>query len=423
MMLATKRRLPRAMLAAVLLVGAGRCALVQEVPATDGASAEEIQQALYQQAMQSLAEGRKQDASDQLLRLVVKEPLHAGAWIEVALIQCELGHAEEAERLFATVETRFNPSRDILEVIASARDSGCKRWQPVSSLGISFGRGIDQNVNQGASTSTFVIDRGGLIELPLLPDFLPKHDQYSVLSANYTRDVTPNGSIGFVQFQQRRNDQLRQYDSGSLFAGIAAPYRFGGWTLRSTGMLGLVSLGGRLYQRQLVAQARVTPPLSLPSNTQFSLMGGLTHTEYLTLSNFNSNTGELRGQLSYRKDELSGGASWGYLQDNPIGQRPGGKRHGTFTSLVARRRWDGTLTGELGYTRQNWNGELPYSPDLLIDQVRTQSTQVLRATLSYPLFGNHSLQLEARVVRNKENISIFQYNNRQLQLSWLWQQP
>jgi hypothetical protein len=409
----------RAVLAAALLLGAAG-AQAHEAPEPN---ADDAQQALYKQAMQSLAEGRKQDASDELLRLVAKEPLHAGAWIEVALIQCELGHAEEAERLFATVETRFNPSREILEVIASARDSGCKRWQPASALGMSYGRGIDQNVNQGASTSTFIVDRGGAIELPLLPDFLPKHDQYNVLSANYTRDLNPNGSFGFGQFQLRRNDRLGQYDSASAFAGIESPYRLGRWAMRASGMLGVVSLGGRLYQRQVIAQARVTPPLVLPASTQVNLMASVNHTEYLTLSNFNSNTGELRGQLSYRKDEFSGAASLGYLQDNPTGQRPGGKRHGAFTSLVARRRFGASLTGELAYTRQDWNSELPYSPELLIDQVRAQSTQVLRATLNYPLGGNHSLQLEARAVRNTENISIFQYNNRQLQLSWLWQQP
>lgn len=417
MMLPVKRSGARAALAAALLLGVASHARSQQ------ASMEEVQQTLYQQAMQSLADGRRQDASDQLQQLVLKEPQHAGAWIEVALIQCELGHADEAERLFATVETRFNPSRDILEVIASARDSGCKQWQPASSFGLSLARGVDQNVNQGASTSTFVIDRGGAIELPLLPDFLPKHDQYSVLSGNYARDVTPNGTLGFAQFQVRRNDRLNQYDNASLFAGVEAPHRLGGWAIRSTGMLGLVSLGGRLYQRQVVAQARVTPPLALPYKTQFNLMGGVTHTEYLTLSNFNSNTGELRGQLFYRKDDLSASASLGYLNDHAIAQRPGGNRHGIFSSATARRRLGGELIGELSYTRQTWNSALPYSPELLIDQVRAQTTQVARAVLTYPLARNQSLQLEARAVRNKENISIFQYNNRQLQLSWIWQQP
>ncbi|MDB5936040.1 MAG: tetratricopeptide repeat protein [Massilia sp.] len=405
--------------AATALLLACACARAQQTPA----DTEDLQQKLYQQAMQSLAEGRKEDASAELLELVAREPLHAGAWVEVALIQCELGHADVAERLFATVETRFNPSRDILEVIANARETGCKHWQPTSSLSLSLGRGADQNVNQGASTSTFLVERGGTIELPLLPDFLPKRDQYSVLSASYTRDVSANGSSGFAQVQLRRNDTLNQYDSAALFAGIESPYRLGRWTMRTTGMLGLVSLGGRAYQRQVVAQARVVPPLTLPYHAQFNLMGGVTHTEYLTLSNFNSNTGELRGQLWYRKDDLFASASVGYLNDHAIGQRPGGDRSGTVSSLFARRRIGAGLTGELGYTRQTWNSALPYSPELLIDQVRAQATQLVRAALTYPLSAGHSLQLEVRAVRNRENISIFQYNNRQLQLSWNWQQP
>lgn len=76
------------------------------------------QQALYQEALQALAEGRRTDASRALRRLIEQEPRHAGAWLDLALIQCGLGNAEEAERMFATVETRFDPSREILELIS-----------------------------------------------------------------------------------------------------------------------------------------------------------------------------------------------------------------------------------------------------------------------------------------------------------------
>jgi hypothetical protein len=41
--------------------------------------------------------------------------------------------------------------------------------------------------------------------------------------------------------------------------------------------------------------------------------------------------------------------------------------------------------------------------------------------LSYPLAAHQSLNLEARAVRNAENISLFQYNSRQIQLNWQWQ--
>jgi hypothetical protein len=38
-----------------------------------------------------------------------------------------------------------------------------------------------------------------------------------------------------------------------------------------------------------------------------------------------------------------------------------------------------------------------------------------------PFRDHHALQLEWRRVKNNENISLFQYNSRLLQLSWQWQ--
>lgn len=375
-------------------------------------------QDLYDNALQSLAEGRKNDASQTLMRVIEKETMHAGAYLEVALIQCSLGRLDEAERLFAIIETRFHPSLDILELIAQARDTGCDKWQAMKAASVSLGRGIDRNVNQGASKPVYVVERdGGQIELPLLPDFLPQRDGYTVMNAEYTREVTPNGSIGFVQFQARRNDTLSQYDSATLYMGIDTPYRFGNWTLNTSAMAAWTGLGGEYYQRQLQMQARVGPPLPLPRNTQFSLLGAVTRNEYMTLTNFNSNTFELRGQFTYRADGAYASASLGLLDDRASRERPGGNRHGVTANLLARRDlWDQT-SGELSYTRQTWNSSLAYAPGL-IDQVRNQVTHVLRASLIYPVNKNQSLQLEARAVRNREVISIFQYNNRILQLSW-----
>jgi hypothetical protein len=409
----------------VLRLAVLACALAAAMPALAQQGAPEAgevnEQVLYQQALQSLAEGRKSDASQALTRLIAKEPLHAGAWLDLALIQCSLGHRDEAERLFANVESRFNPSRDILELIAEARDSGCHGWAASSTLTLTAARGADRNVNQGASDPTFITERGGRIELPLLDEFLPKRDEYSALSAEYMRDVTPNGSIGFAQLQLRRNDHLHQYDTASLFAGIESPYRFGKWVLRTTGMLGAVALGGKFYQRQALLQARVTPPLSLPRNTEFHLMAAATRSDYLTLTNFNSNSLELRGQLAYRTSGLYSSASYGLMTDHARDTRPGGNRHGSFANVMLRKQLPWQLNGELGFTRQTWNSAQPYSPELLIDQVRAQDTQVLRASLAYPIGKHQALQVEARAVRNRENISIFQYNNRQLQLSWQWQ--
>ncbi|HWJ95856.1 MAG TPA: tetratricopeptide repeat protein, partial [Telluria sp.] len=123
-----------------------------------------------------------------------------------------------------------------------------------------------------------------------------------------------------------------------------------------------------------------------------------------------------------RRPEAYASSSIGVLADRALAQRPGGDRHGLFASVLARRRLASPFTGELAYTHQSWDSKLAYSPGL-IAQVRAQKTGVARASLTWTLSRNQSIQLEARQVRNRENISIFQYNNRQLQLSWQWQGP
>lgn len=415
-------RLPALLLVLML---AGMPALAQDIqdgtPAGEPVSSEE---ALYQEALQSLAEGRKTDASKTLRRLIGQVPQHAGALIDLALIQCGLGNADEAARLFATIETRFSPTREILELLGEARDTGCKPPAPASSVTVNVGRGIDDNVNQGASNSTFVVTGpDGDIELPLLEDFLPKRDGYVTLGADYVRSIGANGSLGFVQFQQRRYDKLRGYDTGGLYAGVESPWRFGGWALRTTGSLGATTMGGRLYQKQLQLQARVAPPLPLPAHTQLYVTGSATRTVYQNLGNFDSDVFELRTLLSRQAGTLGASATLGLLSDRARGDRPGGNRHGNYLTLSLRKPLGWHLSGDLAWTRQQWNSAAPYSPELLIDQVRAQRTWVLRAALSYQLGKDHALILEGRTLRNRENISIFQYDNRQLQLSWQWQPP
>lgn len=378
---------------------------------------------LYLQALQSISEGRRHDASHELNQLVELHPQHAGALLDLALTQCSIGNADQAERLFAEFETRFSPSRPILELIANAREQGCNAWEPSSSTLLTLGRGIDQNVNQGARTSRYVVDApGGQVEYELTGDFRPRHDQYVQLNGDYLREITPNGSMGFMQFQLRRNDSLHQYNSASLFAGVESPWRFGQWRVRGTGSFGLVTLGSRLYQRQAQLQARITPPLPLPAGLSFDVVGGVTYNTFPNLSNFDSTAQDLRAHLAWRGTRTYASAAIGYQNDNALARRPGGDRDGSFVNLLMRRELRPGINAELGYVRQSWHSSQAYSSGL-IDEVRGQATQVLRGVLSWSIAPRQTLLLEGRIVRNSENISIFQYNNRQLQLGWQWQLP
>ena len=402
----------------VLLLAAAACASAA-APQEHAPNAED----LYLRALQSISEGRRTDATAELRRAIEQSPNHAGAWLELALTHCALGNSDEAERLFAIVETRFAPSPALLELIAETREQGCSRWDVFSSGVLTASRGFDQNVNQGARTNRYVVDAPeGQVEYELSGDFMPRSDQYTQLSGEYMREVTRNGVLGFAQYQLRHNDKLHQYDTGSLFTGLEAPYRWGSWRLRATGTLGLVTLGGKLYQRQTQLQARVAPPLSLPAGLQFNVVGAVTWNTFPSLTNFDSTMQELRGHLSWRGGDQTVNATLGYQNDHALAQRPGGNRRGGFASLLLRRSLGHGINTELGYSHQSWNSNRAYSPGL-IDQVRRQETQVLRGSVSHAIDRRQALVLEARFVRNRENISIFQYNNRQLQLSWQLQLP
>ncbi len=376
---------------------------------------------LYLEAMQALAEGRKNDASRMLEQMKTNEPRHAGAWLDLALIQCELGKPAEAERLFQEIERRFQPPLEILQIIDARRSQGCVKAEAQSQWNVLLARGHEQNVNQGASNPNFTIRNGtGSIELPLLPDFLPKADQYLQLSGDYLRTINQNGGLMFAQFQARRNDDLHRYDSASVFLGVEQPWRVGNWAVRTSAMLGFLSLGGQLYQKQIQLQAKVIPPLALPKTMELQLSTSTNHLQYMSLANFDANTFEARAQLQYRNGDVFGSTGLAFLNDHATGDRPGGRRRGWQVHAQGRTHLSANVYGEIGWSRQTWVGQSAYSPGL-IEQVRDQNQQTLRAAVIYPWSERQSLQLEVRQVWNKENISIFQYNNRQIQLSWLWQ--
>ncbi len=375
---------------------------------------------LYLEALQSISEGRKEDAGDALIRLIEKQPQHAGALLDLALIQCQLGNALEAERLFQLIEARFSPPPAILEVINNQRQLGCAKAKRQASGGFSLTRGYDQNVNQGASNPNFSFGgRDNPVELQLSPEFLPRADRYSILSADYSTELTENGGIGFAQFTARENDRLSRFNNIALFFGFEQASRLRKWAIRSNGTLGFVSLGGRYYQRQEQVQVQITPPLNLPERWQLNFGGGLSHTQYPTQSNFNAAVLDLRTQLGYTTPATQVQASITYSIDHALAQRPGGDRKGWLSQLRWRNQIQGQLIGELQLSYQSWLGQSAYSPNI-IDQTRDQQTSTLRANLQYPLDTRQSLQLEFRKVRNRDNISIFQYQNQQVQLSYQW---
>lgn len=413
---------PRGRLVAGIATAGAVAALLLSLPA--GAAEPDApenspaaQDALYQEALRALAEGRPNEATEMLSRLIEQQPRHAGAWLELAITQCDLGNAEEAERLFRQVEQRFAPPPGILDVIANHRARGCQRLDSPrpASWQLAAGRGHDSNVNQGTHNTSFSIgDAPG----ELTDEFLPHPDAYSLLSASYVRPLGAD-TVVIAQLYSRRHDHQRSQDSSSLLTALEHAWTLGRWRTRATAAYGAITLDGKLYQRQQQLQLRAAPTLGLPQQLDLAAMLNLSHVAYPTRPAYDGNTVELGGVLNYRGKGDQGQFIVSKLHDNGTPERPGGNRDGWYASaqwfaLVGR-----DLYAEAGLTQQHWRGSSVYAPEL-VDVVRRQNTTSVRAALQWYFRQNVSLHLEGRLVRNRENISLFEYNSRALQLSLRW---
>ncbi|HEU4845643.1 MAG TPA: bacterial transcriptional activator domain-containing protein [Burkholderiaceae bacterium] len=379
------------------------------------------QEELYLSAMRALADGNPDEATKLLMRFLEREPLHAGAWLDLAISQCELGHAAEAERLFQEIEQRFAPPPGIIEVINNHRTRGCATIPPRRDLlTLALGRGYDDNVNQGASSPNFSTGTGAnQLDWVLTPDYLPKADAYTQLDADYSRRLGQGDLLAFGQLRARRHQHESQLDTTSLLVGLEQPWRQGDWHGLGTGALSAMQLDGHYYQRQAQLQMRVTPPLPLPDPLDLTLSATLSHVTYPTRTKYDANTVELGTTLNYHERGRQALAGMGVLSDHGQNGRLGGNRQGWYGNLLLYSNLGERLTGQLGWTRQVWRGAAVYSPNV-IDVVRHQDTRLLNASVSLQLQAHQSLKLEWRATRNQENISLFQYNSRSLQLSWRW---
>lgn len=374
----------------------------------------------YESAISAWWNGDLQQADTHLRQLLDKVPYHAGAWLDLALLQCDLGREQLADQLFREIETRFLPPVAILELIARRRLQGCRAAAPPSRRLLRFrlGRGGESNVNQGASQAGFTLGSGdNRLELMLLPAYLPRADQFTQGSAEYLHQDTNHQY--FVQVQHRQHDRWSAYDSAALLAGTEWLLSFRGAPLRLGGGAGGATLGGQWYQQHL--QFHVAVPLNrYPRNGwQWETAVAASLVQYPQLSGFDATVWEWRGQGTYQQGHTRLVASGAALLDQAQGGRPGGTRHGWQAGVRLRTPLFGDNQIELAWLEQAWNSHQPYSPGL-IDTRRIQRTRTLQATLSVPLDRRQALIFEYRQLDNRENISIFRYNSQRYQVGWQW---
>jgi len=412
--------LQRALLCLILALWIGSPALSAE-DATDPSREE------YLQAMRLMAAGDREAASRLLSRIVQNTPQHAGAMLDLAIVQCELGNAQTAAWLFQSVVERFRPPPDMIEMIRTLQASGCL-GPATANQGrrhfIYLARGTDSNVNRGASTRFFTIagPTGPGLTLPIADAYLPKSDQFLLLAGELTREFRPSGMPafrGFVQFQARRHDSLSAYDTNLLGVGAELPFQAASWEWRATGSASGLTYGGNFYQAQQRLELFAAPLAQPLPNARIGGLAAITRTAYRSLPNFDSRASELGLQIEAGSRRLLFKGNLGVARDDAIANRPGGDRSGSFASGLAQFAIVGELVGEVSITEQRWDGSSNYAPGI-IDRIRNQRLRSGAASLMLPITRNQGLRLELRQTRNRESIPIFAYEGRQIALGWQW---
>ena len=379
-------------------------------------------ESLYLDALRAISEKRHDEAKLMLNNLIEKMPQHAGAWLELAMLQCELGDKAGADQLLLKMKKSLPLSEEQLQKLELWKPQNCVARTAPKHISVSVDVGYDSNVNQGASNPFFTLGSGAdQLQLQLLPEYQPKADRFATLSATISQELSKDGTVGFAQTRLRAYNSLTSFNTMAIAAGVEKPWNWRDYNLRGTSLLSMLTLGGKLYQKQEIVQLRLTPPTTQASPWRFSTVAAFTNVQYPTLGNFDAHTWELRGLLSYEAEKFQLQGSLAYLADRAHADRQGGHRQGYYGNINLRRQLSQRSELELGWSQQHWQSADPYSPILSIDIARRQNIQALRAAVNWYMNDRQTLQLELRSTNNKENISILEYNSKTLQLSWQWQ--
>lgn len=310
-----------------------------------------------------MATGERERALAMLETLVRRQPQHAGAWLDLALLYCDLGDAAKSQAMLDRIEAEFDPSPVIRDLIKLQRGRSCKTAAsgPLWSMGLQLGH--DSNVNRGASSNRVVLESGaGPVVAQLTDDVLPKHDFFSEgwAEAYWRRD---SRSLRFSALT-RQYENITAYDAqaASLVGeqAWASSQAEGAFRLQWTSAW----LGGSAFLDALTASAGVTGRGALYGVHPAADLA-VAHNRFPSAPAFDSYVWSLRPGAVKVAPGYSWRANLIATADLAEGSRPGGDRYGFgFEALGAWRLAPKIQVSGSGQVQQIRNME-SYFPPLL----------------------------------------------------------
>lgn len=378
--------------------------------------AADIDELFYQEALAAVAMGERERALSMLETLVARQPRHAGAWLDLALLYCDLGDVEKSRQILSRIELEFDPSPVIRDLIALQRERTCKAAPsgPVWSAGLQVGH--DSNVNRGASSNRVILDSGsGPVVAQLADDALPRQDSFSEgwVDANWRQD---SRSLRFSALA-RKYENNAAYDTQAL--SLMGEQMWA--SARAEGAFRLqwssAWLGGEAFLDTLAATAGVAGRDML-FGVHPSAELALAYNHFPAAPDFDSRVWSLRPGLVKNASGYSWRASLVATADLADGSRPGGDRYGIGAEITgAWRLAPGTRLSGSGQVQQFHNTEAYFPP--LLNTIRRQLLWIGRIELAVDV-GRDTQWLTAWTgQKSEDNLTFLGYRTNVLQSGFM----
>lgn len=334
-------------------------------------------EALYEEALFALDAGDADRARALLQTVLEHQPDHAGAWLDLALLQCRAGDRRGGKAILDHVQAAYTPPpaiRALIEELAATACAPARQWRLQSG----FALGHDDNVNLGVGQAyTRLMTEAGVLDVLLGPSMQARADSFAELWVELGRTGLPFRFSAVL----RHHAQDSEFDSHQ--------FSLEGWrTWTNARVQTLVrghythtGLGGRPFLDTLGLEVgRHRLGCSVCPSAQIRL-GLQRFPEY---GAYDAAVGELRLGLRF-EGESRALRVWTSVQgDHALAARPGGDRYGGGVEFEGLMQLGPRLLLQARTGLNFLRDTLPYSEPLLPWQ-RHRRLQSYRVELHTPL--------------------------------------
>jgi hypothetical protein len=353
-------------------------------------------------------------------------PENAGGLLDVAMLYCEAGQSEDAERVFQLLETNYAPPPAIQQLINYTRELGCARPPPRRwSVNYGISAGYTDNVNAGPSQSTIRLpDAAPIRELTLLPSYLARPDTFIGLDAAGEFQLVGDQAvtlIGGVRARQYMSES--QFSYQQLVAGVSARQLIGQHMWDGLLAGSALMLGGHLYETALNTQAGVwgeaTELQGRPARFGADVLASVL--QYPQNPSYDAMLLELRGKSQWQlRDDTSALGAVGLVADVSRRDRTGGDRAGFMVSIRTETRLNDARQLNLHLQQYMLNDANIYNETLFGDLKRSPTSGFFSVRLQQKLNLHDSVYIQITRNWREDAIPLFRMSSTVLLVGYQW---